>query len=139
MSRKPGSTNVMLQVIEEGITGIYKTDNILARIWRIVIFKANITGQSWHNQLSQWQSKLNKEVTSKKKASIKGNITRALAESTVSWDTLMKGFTILGFTKMDMHITLHKRGKTIEFPLVIDLTTLKYDDNDSDDEQEPTS
>ena len=137
MSRKPGATNVMLQIIEEGVTGIHKTDNLLARIWRIVIYKANVTGQSWHNQLSHWQSKLNKEVTSKKKASIKGNITRALAEPTVSWDTLMKGFTILGFTKMEMNIKLHKRNKIIEIPLIIDLTTIMYDDEDSDDNSIP--
>ena len=127
MSKKITS-NAMLKVIEEGIPAIHESKNILARLWRIIIYKVCLNGQNWHTQLNKWQDKINRESTTKKLANVKGNITRALASPRMSWESLLRGLAILEFEKMDIQITLYKRGTNIVIPLSVDLTSLSEDD-----------
>ena len=104
--------NPMIKVIESGLMGIHDTTNALARILRILIFQSSINAAGWHTLLSLWRDKLSTfGKPNSKIASLKGNITQTLAKPNISWNLFLKGIAILGYTKMEIDITLWKRGK----------------------------
>lgn len=125
--------NIMVKVIDEGLSGIHKSENVLARLWRIILYETNMNGQMWHVQLNKFQDKLHRESTTKKSASIKGNITRMLADPKISWSAFMRGLSILEFERMDIQIILYKRKRPMPLKtLTVDLNRQMSDIDDDE-------
>lgn len=102
----------MTDVIESGLTGIHGTSNVLAALWRLLLYQSNLKPHHWHRLVDGWRTQLSmSEMTEKELISIRGNISRVLAKDKISWTQLIRGFTILGWEKMDIQITLHKGNK----------------------------
>ena len=131
--RVSDKANSMVKVIDDGLFGIHKSENVLARLWRIILYETNMNGQIWHIQLNKFQDRLHRESTTKKSASIKGNITRMLADPKISWSAFMRGLSILEFEKMDIQITLYKKNKVLPLKtLTVDLNKQVSDLDDDD-------
>lgn len=131
--RTSDKPNIMVKVIDEGLSGIHKSENVLARLWRIILYETSMNGQMWHVQLNKFQDKLHRESTTKKSASIKGNITRMLADPKISWSAFMRGLAILEFERMDIQIVLYKRNKPMLLKtLTVDLNQQMSDIDDDE-------
>lgn len=126
--------NAMLSLLEKGEEGIHDTTNLLARVWRILLYQYGLTGHQWQRQITKYQEKINKISSKKGAASIKGNMTRRLAEPKLSWGTFMRGVDIQEIEKMEVTFRFHKRGDVRE----INMTVLKdqFDTFDEDEEGE---
>lgn len=104
--------NSMVKLIESKEDGILSTNNVLARMWRIILFSYGLSGSSWQLLLDKYQTKMKHKHTVKGSANIKGNLTRQLAEDKLSWDGLINGLAILEFEKIEIELSLTKRGET---------------------------
>lgn len=100
-------------VINLGRAGIFDTDNTLAKIWRIVLFKFGITGRNWQKLISAYQLVQADGNSAKGASSIIGNLTGALAKDKISWGTLMRGFDVLKLTHISITLRVGK-GKFYE-------------------------
>jgi len=116
--KEVGSKNPMIDVIESGLQGIHSTTNVLAFIFRKVIWDINIDAPTWYKLLNDWQIMLSKsEMTQKQLASDRGNTIRRLAKDKLQWSGFMLGLHILQIEKVDIEMVFH-RNDTI-------LTTVK--------------
>lgn len=136
------SKNPMTNVIEEGLQGIYKSHDALARTWRVLLYETRIQPHQWHQLLDKWQLRNQSEQyvgksnkPTKQKMSWKGNITRRLSKEKISWSCLMTGLSILGYEKMEIDIKLFRRGKTRTMTITVDDLANHQDDQfgDNDD------
>lgn len=110
--RRNEPSDNMVKLIESKESGIYSTNNVLARLWRIILFRYNLSGSTWHKQLDKYQFRKHNTGSKKAKRSTKGNITRALATDKLSWGVLMTGLEIIQFDKVEIHLHLTRRGET---------------------------
>jgi len=120
MAKGKKSNNPMLKVIDDGLTGIHESSCALARIWRILLWQTNIDGATWHTLLNKWQARALQNTTEKEAASLKGNISRGLSKTKISWSGLLKGLTILQYEKMEIKLILWKHNKPHELTIKID-------------------
>lgn len=104
--------NAVVDLIEQGVSGILGTQNVLARLWRIILNKYMLSGRQWQQQVTQYQEKVARSTTKKGGANIKGNLTRSLAKDAISWKTFLAGLSIIQFDKIRIEVHLTKKGKT---------------------------
>lgn len=110
--RNKKSSNPMINIINDGISSVHSSKNVLSKLWKILIIETNVTAPIWLKQIDSWQMRMQLRKTDKDISSLKGNITSALAKDKVTWDKLLVGFNILDFVKLDIQLTLHnRRGK----------------------------
>ena len=124
----------MAKVIEDGLQGIQETSCVLARIWRIILYETGLTGNQWHTQLAKLAASSKTKYTDKDANSFAGNITRKLAKNDITWKALIQGLRILEYERMDIHITLWKRGKKRE--ILVKLNDLTKEGELHDDEHD---
>lgn len=100
-------------VIDKGIDGLLEAEDILARIWRMILFDFAIKGDQMQGLLNSFQERELRGVdaTSRRKTSVKANLSRNLASKTMSWKILMRGFRVMQFSKVTLRLEL-TRGKT---------------------------
>ncbi len=103
--------DTMQDIIDSGLQGINKTDDILARLWRLLLYESNMQLHIWDSLLTKWQTRLMKSYTLKGAACKKGNITRELANHKISWGKFIVALTILGYDSMNIELTLYRKGK----------------------------
>jgi hypothetical protein len=113
----------MVKVIDSGLSGITDTEDTLGRLWRILLYNTNIRPQQWHTQLSKWESKMRTKRTDKDSTSLKGNITQQLSKPRLTWGALLTGFSILGYTRLDIKLTLWRNDKATELNLTVNNLT----------------
>lgn len=133
---KKDKKNAMVVLIEKGEDGIHETTNILARVWRIVLYRYNLSGHKWQSQITRYQERINKVSTRKGSANMKGNLIRRLAEDRLSWGSLMRGFSILEFDLIEITFRFTKRKDVKEFTIVmnndeLDSYNTENEDNDN--------
>lgn len=133
---KDRQKNAMISLIEQGEEGIRGTTNVLALIWRIILYKYGLSAHSWQRHITRYQERVDKLSSRKGSANMKGNMQRRLAEDRLSWGTLMRGFSILEFVKVEVTFKTTKRiGGKLE---TRDVTITIHDDEinaiDADDE-----
>lgn len=135
MAKKPKNlrSNVMVELIEQGQKGILDTNNVLARVWRIALFRRGLDGAGWCTLMTQYQIKLNTRGSLKGKSNVKGNHTRMLAKPRLSWGGLMRGLDILGFSKVEIQFHLTRRGTTQVISMEVSPNE-PLDDGDEEDE-----
>ncbi len=123
MSDQDKPKNPMINLINMGLSGIHDTSDILARLWRLLLYETSIKGHTWITLLSKYQKKLKTTHNEKEISSFKGNLTSTIAKDKISWSTLLRGIVVLGYTSMDIQLTLRKDNKTHILKLTVnDLT-----------------
>lgn len=127
---KRKSKNGMINLIEEDEKGIHDTQNVLAKVWRILLIKTDIDIHKWNRLLTKWQDRVMKIHSKKGSANMKGNMSRRLAEPRLSWPLLMRGFSIYEIEKTEIIFRLHKRGEIIEIPFSVTNDELQMEDDD---------
>jgi len=132
--KKVPSNNPMVKVIEEGMMGIYETTNVLARLWRILLYDNNLKAHQWHTLISKAKFHRKGEMTEKAAATDRGNATRMLAKSKISWGMFMRGLIILEYDKMDIKVTLWRKNKPQTLEISVD--NLRDISNEDDGEEE---
>lgn len=126
--------NAMLHLIEQGEDGIHGTQNVLARIWRIILYKSFMTGGKWYRLITNYQERQLRLQTKRAGGNIKGNLSRRLAEDRITWTNLMRGIDILGFEEVELVMTCKKRGQE---DIVVPMTLrLDQSDREEDDLQD---
>jgi len=128
--KKPKIT-VMTAMIDKGEVGIHETKNVLARVWRIILHQHGLSGVRWNKMLDGYHQRRNMRAGTKAKFLDKGNITSALVSDRLSWNTLMTGIDIMGFTSIKIVFHLGKRGVDLVIPITVltdDLSESKEDD-----------
>ena len=116
---KKDKKNAMLNLIDLGEDGIEQTQDILARVWRITLHRYGLSPHNWHTLITKYQERVNRLSSEKGSANMKGNMTRRLAEDKISWGTLMRGFAILEFDKIEVTFRLTKRNDVRDIKMVI--------------------
>lgn len=112
--------NPMIQLIEMGEDGIHATSHPLAKIWRIILYKSFIRGDTWYRLISTYQERYHLLQSSKLGCNIKGNFTRELAKDRITWPNLMRGMEIMQFDEVEVNFICRKKGKPdIEVPMKI--------------------
>ena len=129
MNKRKGK-DLMVTLIESKEKGIYSTTNILARLWRITLFKYQINGRMWHKLMDRYQFRMERDLSSQGRSFMKGNTTRALSVDKLSWNALMKGLAILNFDEIKIQLVLTKAGVTRTISLDVTDTL----DDDEEDE-----
>jgi hypothetical protein len=132
MADEKSKKNAMLNLIEQGEEGIHNTNNTLARVWRILLYRYGLTGHQWQRQITKYQEKINKISSKKGSANMKGNMTRRLAEAKLSWGTLMRGFAIMEIDRLEITFKCYKKNDCREITMVV----LNDEFNALDDEDE---
>lgn len=122
--------NGMINLIEKEDKGVHDTQNVLARVWRIVLVRSDIDVHKWNRLLTKWQDRVMKIHSKKGSANMKGNMSRRLAEPRLSWPLLMRGFSIYEVEKTEVIFRLHKRGEIIEIPMVISNDEMSMEDDE---------
>lgn len=117
----------MVDVIESGEDGVFETQHLLARVWRIVLIKTQVSGDLWYRLISRHQEKHRHLESNTKRTSIKGNYSRQLAKNKISWSLLMKGFEIMEFEEIKVEFKFKKGPLEFTIPM-----TLKDKNNDLD-------
>lgn len=122
--------NAMEVLINQGEDSIHETQNVLARIWRIVLVKYGVSFHQWHRSITKYQDKIIRISSKKGAANMKGNMTRRLVEDRLSWDTLLRGLAILEFDKIEITLRLTKRFETQEITIIVPNDEIVMDDED---------
>ncbi len=128
--------NAMVQLIQDGEGSIYSTQNVLARIWRIVLVQNNITVQNWHSYISRYQERCKKFSSKKGTINMKGNMSRRLAADKLSWSGLMRGFNILEYSKVTITVELEKGMEKRKITIVVPNDELNFQGDDDETETE---
>ena len=123
------SKNSMIKMLNEGKDAIYQATNPLSRIWRILCVQTGVNAPVWNNQLDKWNRRNQRKGNKTALNSDKGNASRSLAEDSISWKSLMRGFDILEYDKIEIQITAHRRGKTVVVSQMVDIVD-SYNDLD---------
>lgn len=108
------------EVFEGGIAGIHETHDVLARIFRIVIWKTNLPYTSWVNMLNRWVTNTQPPHTEKAARHTCGNLSKALKEPRISWKMFLKALAIMEVTKMDISMTFYRGDKEVKVDLTVD-------------------
>ena len=128
---KKDKKNAMVNLIEKGEDGIDETHDVLARVWRITLYRYGLSLHQWHRLITKYQERVNRLSSEKGSANMKGIMTRRLAEDKISWGTLMRGFAILEFDKIEITFRLTKRNDVRDIKMVITNDELDIvEDND---------
>lgn len=107
------SVNPMTNLLASGSYGILTASLSLTKAYRQLTFHV-VNGKSheFQTRMNLWIDRTFKNITPRKKCSINGNVTRALAKDKLSWGTFMKGIDILGYTKVYIKMVFLKRNAT---------------------------
>jgi len=124
----------MVNLIDLGLVGIHDTSDILAKLWRILLYELNIKGHVWMTLLGKYQKQLKNTTNEKEITNFKSNMTQLLSKDKISWGNFIKGILILEFESMDIQITLKKRNKTHVLKLNINNLATQIDDEYTDNE-----
>ena len=111
----------MRNVIHSGVSSIYGTTHVLARLWRTLIFESQVTADQWDRLITDWTAKQANKGSDKDHTSRKGNITKQLAKRTISWNAWMIGLSILKYEKIEINIKVFKKSKVRELNLSVDI------------------
>ena len=111
MKKPLENKNPMVKLLNEPDRGMSDTQDVLARIWRQLLFSTNIPVSNWLTRLSNWQTEQGKLIGVHAAMSLKSNITSTIAEKRISWDTLMRGYAILGYVKLEITVVGYKAIK----------------------------
>ena len=134
---KDNKKNAMISLIEQGEDGIRSTTNVLALVWRIILYKYGLSAHSWQRHITRYQERVDKQSSRKGSANMKGNMQRRLAEDRLSWGSLMRGFSILEFERVEITFKTTKRYgnklETRDVTIVINDDELNAVDNNDDD------
>lgn len=130
--------NAMVNLIESRLAGIHDTGDILAKLWRILLYELNIKGHVWLTLLGKYQKQLKNTQNEKEITNFKSNMTQLLSKDKVSWGNFIKGILILEFEAMDIQITLHKRGKTHVLKLTVDNLANQIENETEEDKENDT-
>ena len=112
--------NPMVTIIEDGVTSIHDTSHVLTKAWRILIYQSGLTASDWHTLLTVWQTKIaafgnpNADTVSRK-----GNVTQTLSKKSITWNSFLRGLSILGYDKLEIDIRLYKRGKVRKLDTIV--------------------
>lgn len=133
----PKIKNPMLNLLDTSFYGIHEVSHPLAKIWRLLLRQMNLSGAGWITKTSIWQTKLASKMPKAKAANLKNNVCPQLAEKELSWNTLCRGYTILGFTHFNITITAFRgpndnKGVTVELT-VTDLNDYCTNNNTDED------
>lgn len=112
MRKKP---NPMENLINQGNYGILSARLSLTKIirqlsWDVVRGKMS----DFQTRMNIWIDRTYPHVGAKKKSSIRGNVSRALASERVTWGTYMKGLDILGFSSAYLRMVFLKKDNKTE-------------------------
>jgi hypothetical protein len=111
MKKPIQNKNPMVQLLTEPDKGMSDTQDVLARIWRQLLYQTNVPVAGWFARLSNWQLEQSKTIGIKEAMCLKSNITGAVAKKRISWDNLMRGYSILGYVKLEITIVGYKAIK----------------------------
>lgn len=124
--------NAMIELIEQKEDGIQETENVLARLWRIILFQYGLSGNSWTRQITKYQDRISALSSRKGISNMKGNLTRRLAEDKLTWTSLERGLAILEFDHIRIELHLTRKGRTRVIGLDVENDELSIDDDDDD-------
>jgi hypothetical protein len=105
------TVNPMATLLTSGSYGIMAASLSLTKAYRQLAFQV-VNGKSheFQTRMNLWIDRTYTNITSRKKCSINGNVTRALAKDKLSFGTFMKGVDVLGFTKVYIKMIFLKRN-----------------------------
>lgn len=88
---------------------INEAEDDLTYLWRSLLRSRKITENGFNDGLNAW---LTRNITSgniepKSKSSVRGNVIRALSETTMTWKTLQRGLSILRVEAVRFQIDAH--------------------------------
>lgn len=119
MSKAKPANPTIFDVIESGEDGVFETQHLLARVWRIVLIKSAISGELWYRLITRYQERYRNLESEAKRTSIKGNYSRQLAGDRISWPLLMKGFEIIDFDDIEVNFKFRKGSTVFEIPMTL--------------------
>jgi hypothetical protein len=111
--------NAMLSLLEEEDKGVHQTSHVLGRLWRIVLKNENLSGFQWNRYITRYQERINRFTSKRGVMNMKGNLTRRLAEPKLSWGSIMRGFAILEYTKIEIIFRFHKNKQHFDVHMTI--------------------
>jgi hypothetical protein len=105
------SVNPMASLLASGSYGILAASLSLTKAYRQLTFQV-VNGKSheFQTRMNLWIDRTYTNITPRKKCSINGNVTRALAKDRLSWGMFMKGIDILGYTKVYIKMVFLKKN-----------------------------
>jgi hypothetical protein len=128
--------NAMEYLLDQGDSSIYETNNVLARLWRIILNREEkVDINKWNRLITIYQEKQVKISSKKGAANLKGNLTRRLVNPKLSWNVFMSGLAVFNYDVVGLTLTLQKGSVTKEIKLLIPNDEL-IKNNPDDDEGE---
>lgn len=137
MSNNQKST--LKDVFEKGIVGIHETQDVLAKLFRMLLWTTDIHYTQWVLLLNKWVALSQPPHTDKAIRHTCGNLSKALKEPKISWKMFLKALAILEIDKMDMTLTFHRGKKTTTLELSVEHIKERVLAMDKDDDDEAAS
>lgn len=109
---------------------VYKSRNLLAKIFRRLLLDRNINPGTFSKLTSVWVKNNTPEGTNPQ--ALKANITTALLKPEMTWKTLLKGFDILNITHVTITIECHGRNGFVT-KIVETLDNETYDNSEPEE------
>lgn len=116
----PATTSVTYRVNLEPKTPtaqdeIHKTDQLLAKMFKDVMFNTGITMTQFMRLLADYIHKTNTPINAKEVSSTRGNLKKELFKPTISWKVFVKALAFLQVRRFTLGIYLHHpNGKITE-------------------------
>lgn len=121
------------KVFDDGIHGIHQTKDVLARLFRMLIWRTNMPYTTWVTLLNKWVVKTSPPGTDKTVRHTCGNLSKALKKKRISWKMFLKAVAISEIDSMDITVVFKKGNKTIELSVVVDDILGMVQDFDKED------
>ena len=114
--------------------GISKATNTPAKLWCKILDDLDIEQHKLSRYIQRWlDSPANRGLDSDKRSSVRGNLSKEMVRSEMTWKVLMKCITVIAPFKIDVTITLHhdRDSKILTHHTVsTTLSNLRYESND---------
>lgn len=90
---------------------ILKGSGVLSRLWRLTLLELKVGPLRWHSNLEDYIDKCRELYPDENYSNAVGNLGKALAKETITWDVLCKGISILRLNEPSMVLKLQRGGE----------------------------
>lgn len=104
--KKPTALSKMLGAPDKRIN---EAEDDLAYLWRSILRSRRVTEDGFNDGLNAWLTRniSSGNIKPNKRSSIRGNVIRALSETTMTWKTFQRGLSILRVEAVRLQVDAH--------------------------------
>lgn len=101
------------EVLKDQNKGIEKTENLLSRLFRTILYNLNITYPLFENDFRRYLHDPYNGVQDDPTArnNHRGNVMKELASPSMTWSVFLKGLRVLGVTEFEIVLNIRRKDE----------------------------